>query len=374
MKFVLAPDSFKNSLRSPEVCAALAEGITMAYPDAEIVSIPLADGGEGTVRAVAMATGGKLERCQTLNPLGAPIEAEIARLPNGEAVVEMASAAGLELLDPEHLRPLEATTFGVGLLLRHLLETGCQDLVIGLGGSATTDGGAGMLQALGVVFYDEAGKRLPNGIGGGSLGRIHQVDLSGLPKELLNCRIRIASDVLNPLVGTHGAARVFSPQKGATVAEVELLDRALGSYARLWGDDGSTPGDGVAGGMGFALRKLLHASSESGAELLMDLAGFDSLVKDADFVITGEGRSDAQSADGKLCVAVARRAARLGVPTILCSGALGVGSELLEHEFIGCFSCAIGSETLPEALALTRERLIRLGRNLTYLLRGKSTL
>ena len=368
MKFVLAPDSFKNALRSPEVCAALTDGIRMAQPEAEILAIPLADGGEGTVRAAALAAEGVLEQYETSGPLGAPLTAETARLPGGGAVVEMASAAGLELLSPDGCAPLEATTFGVGLLLRQLLDSGCRDFVIGLGGSATTDGGAGMLQALGARFYDDAGRLLPEGIGGGGLSAIRRADLSGLLPELAASRIRIASDVTNPLTGPQGAAAVFAPQKGASAAEAELLDAGLRHYAALFGDDGSRPGDGAAGGMGFALRKLLHGRPESGAELLLELAGFDRRVVGADFVITGEGRSDSQSAAGKLCVTVARRAARAGVPTILCSGSLGPGSELLETEFAACFSCSIGPEPLEEALAATRERLTRFSRNLTRLL------
>ena len=225
-----------------------------------------------------------------------------------------------------------------------------------------------MLQALGARFYDGAGRRLPAGIGGGALPAIRRADLSGLLPELAASRIRIASDVTNPLTGPQGAAAVFAPQKGASAAEVELLDAGLRHYAALFGDDGSRPGDGAAGGMGFALRKLLHGRPESGAELLLELAGFDRRVAGADFVITGEGRSDSQSAAGKLCVTVARRAARAGVPTILCSGSLGPGSELLETEFAACFSCSIGPEPLEEALAATRERLTRFSRNLTRLL------
>ncbi len=373
MKFVLAPDSFKNALRSSEVCEALASGIRAVLPGAEIISLPMADGGEGTVRAAALAAGGAVEQYEVSGPLGTPVAAEIARLPGGTAVLETASAAGIELLSPDSRAPLAATTYGVGQLLRKLLEKGCRDFVIGLGGSATTDGGAGMLQALGVCFFDAAGKLLPPGIGGGLLPQIRRADLSGLLPELAASRIRIAADVTNPLTGPRGAAMVFAPQKGACAAETELLDAGLRNYAALFGDDGSHPGDGAAGGTGFALRRLLHGQPESGAELLLDLADFDSKVSSADFVITGEGRSDFQSASGKLCAVVARRAARAGVPTILCSGSLGPGSELLEAEFAGCFSCSVGPEPPAEALAATRERLTRFSRNLARLLTSNSS-
>ena len=284
----------------------------------------------------------------------------------------MASASGLELTGGR-LDPMRATTRGTGELFRHLLDLGVRDFVIGIGGSATVDGGAGMLQALGVKLFDRTGTLLPPGAGGGTLPEVAQVDGSGLDPRLAKSRIRIASDVNNPLCGARGAAPVFGPQKGASPEEVKQLDAALAHWAALWHDDGTAPGDGAAGGLGFALRKVLGGKMESGAELMLELVEFDRKAAGADFILTGEGRSDDQSLAGKLPGAVARHARKLGIPAILVSGALGPGSEELEKEFAACFSIAAGPGPLPEALGAAPRNLTRIGRAIGALTMNRTT-
>lgn len=372
MKFVIAPDSFKNCLRSPEVCFRLAAGIRSSAPAAELVLLPLADGGEGTTEAAAEAASGELHTAAVTGPFGEPIKAPFALLPDGSAVFEMASASGLELTGGR-LDPMRATTRGTGELFRHLLDLGVRDFVIGIGGSATVDGGAGMLQALGVKLFDRTGTLLPPGAGGGTLPEVAQVDGSRLDPRLAKSRIRIASDVNNPLCGARGAAPVFGPQKGASPEEVKQLDAALAHWAALWHDDGTAPGDGAAGGLGFALRKVLGGKMESGAELMLELVEFDRKAAGADFILTGEGRSDDQSLAGKLPGAVARHARKLGIPAILVSGALGPGSEELEKEFAACFSIAAGPGPLPEALGAAPRNLTRIGRAIGALTMNRTT-
>ena len=372
MKFVIAPDSFKNCLRASAVCFHLAAGIRSSAPAAELLPLPLADGGEGTTEAVAEAAAGELHTAAVTGPFGEPVKAPFAVLPDGAAVFEMAAASGLEVADGR-LDPLRATTFGTGELFRYLLDLGVRDFVIGIGGSATVDGGAGMLQALGGKLLDRSGRRIPSGAGGGRLPEVARLDLSGLDPRLAKSRIRIASDVTNPLCGAQGAAPVFGPQKGASPEQVKLLDAALAHWAELCGDDGATPGDGAAGGLGFALRKVLGGKMESGAELMLELVEFDRKAAGADFILTGEGRSDDQSLAGKLPGTVARHARKLGIPAILVSGALGPGSEELEKEFAACFSIAAGPGPLPEALGAAPRNLTRIGRAIGALTSIKNT-
>ena len=271
MKWILAPDSFKNCLRSPQVAAYLAEGIREISPGDTIIELPLADGGEGTVEAAARATGGRLEECRVSGPLGEPVMAHHALLSSGCALLELAEAAGLERIPESGRDPLRTTTFGVGEQLRNLLDAGIRNFVIGIGGSATVDGGIGLFQALGGLCRDAAGREIPAGAGGGVLERIAFLDVAGLHPGVAKSVIRIASDVTNPLTGPRGAARIFAPQKGASPAEVERLEHGLIRWAELWNDPGDSPGDGAAGGIGFLLRKL-GGRMESGAALLLDLA------------------------------------------------------------------------------------------------------
>ena len=356
MKIIVAPDSFKNALRAPEVAAAIIRGWNLSRPQDRLIAMPMSDGGEGLCDALTLAAGGRYLEIAAFDPLMRP-RCGRAGISGELAVLESAEANGIELLRREELDPLKTTTFGVGVMLKELLLFhGCRKFIIGIGGSATVDGGAGMLQALGCRFYDSAGAELPQGIGGGDLGKITRIDHSGLPAELDETEITVACDVNNILCGETGSAAVFGPQKGATPAMVKILDANLKHFAALWNDPGISPGDGAAGGLGFALRKL-GGKMESGAKLVMKESGFYEQLSGADLVITGEGCSDNQTACGKLCSEIAIAAKSRGVPTVLFSGALKGDCAELEKLFAGCFSISRGVCTLDEALASTRENL-----------------
>ena len=373
MKIVIAPDSFKGSLRSPEVCTAIEEGIRSVMPDAEIIPVPMADGGEGTVEAAVISTGGHFEEVIAAGPLGTPVNACYG-LPGGRpcAIMEMASAGGIELLTAEQLNPLKTSTYGAGEIIRAILRKGIQEIIIGIGGSATVDGGAGMAQALGFRFFDADGGELPQGIGGGELCRISRIDCSTVEPLLKTCRIKVACDVTNPLLGANGAARVFGPQKGANPEMVELLERNLASYAEVLKQAGlcsgcDNPGDGAAGGLGFALRVLTKAQMVSGAGLMIKITGLESHLQGADLLITGEGCSDSQTVNGKLCAVVAEAAKKAGVPAVLLSGAVLGGAETFGGLFAGAFSIAPGPCTLREAISATRRNLFSASANIAGL-------
>ena len=372
MKIVVAPDSFKGALRSPEVAAALADGWRKVRSGDEVIEIPLADGGEGTAEALRLGTGGVKVTVSAHDALMRPINAEYSILGDGGTFVfEMATASGIELLSREELAPLRATTFGAGEVLLAALRAGAKKIVIGIGGSATVDGGAGFLQALGVKYYDADGKLLPDGIGGGDLIRIKRIDASAL-EQVIACGITVACDVTNPLLGEHGTVAVFGPQKGVTPELAPLMEQNMRHWAEVFKTSGladicDAPGDGAAGGLGFALRAALNANIRSGADLVIGLSGFDEAVRGAALVITGEGRSDVQTVYGKLCAVVAKRAAMQKVPTVLCAGALRGDTTELEKRFSGVFSIASGPGTLESAIAATSENLRRAGANLAAL-------
>ena len=369
MKIILAFDSYKNCMRSAEICRHVAAGIHTVFPAAEVVSIPLSDGGEGFVEAAAAAspTAG-VRSFPATDALGRPVTAR-AVFDQGTAIVECASCCGIEQLTAAELDPRLTGTAGLGMLLRAVAETAPQRLVVGLGGSATVDGGIGMLQALGVRFYDAAGNRISTGDGNALIRacRCDRSDLVALPPLIA------ASDVTNPLCGSNGAAPVFGPQKGASQELVRELDAALERYAVMlsaaFDRPLSVPGDGAAGGLGFALR-MLGAEMVSGAEMLFDWSGFDRRVPGAALLITGEGRSDFQTAAGKLPAAAAQRAARFGVPSVLVSGALGDGVDRLYDDFLAVMSIAAGPGSLAEALAQTAGNLHRAGANIAGLLKA----
>ena len=327
MKIVVAPDSFKGNMSAPIVCSAIEEGILRADKKAKVFKIPLADGGEGTARAVTEAARGEFVKITVQGPLGKKIKTEFGLIEKGRvAVLDMASASGLELLKREELNPMKATTYGTGELIRAALDSGAKELIIGIGGSATNDGGIGMISALGFKVLDENGK--PVGQGGEALAKIASVDCSGADKRLKNVSIKVACDVTNPLLGPRGAAAIFGPQKGATPEMVKILDAGLAKLGKAWiraglAKDVEQPGDGAAGGVGAALRICMGAKMESGAMLVMRYAGFFGRIKGADLVITGEGMTDGQTSGGKLCSVVAREARRAKVPVALLSGGLG---------------------------------------------------
>ena len=365
MKVIIAPDSYKGALRAGNVAAALADGWKQVRPDDEIITIGLSDGGEGMAESLALARNGRFISIQTTDALMRPITAK-AVLMGRTAVLETAEANGIERLTKPELDPLKATTYGVGTMMKHLLDAGCREFITGIGGSATVDGGAGMMQALGAEFFDASGKLLPSGIGGGSLDKISRAELSGIDPRLAECRIVTACDVTNPLCGKTGSAAVFGPQKGASEEMVVTLDKNLAHFAALFQDSGDHPGDGAAGGLGFALRKLLNAELVSGAELILKESGFDEAVKDASLIITGEGCSDEQTAYGKLCSVVAAHGKTYGVPTILVSGALKGDTAALEACFAGCYSIGKGPSSLEDAIRQTAENLRRMGSNLAW--------
>ena len=333
MKIVICPDSFKESLPADAAAQAIAEGVRELWPDAECVCLPLADGGEGTLDALVSATGGQLLRHTVRGPLGAPVDARFAVLGDGEtALIEMAEAAGLMRIPRSERDPLRASTYGVGELIAAALAQGARRILLGLGGSATQDGGAGMLQALGARLLDADGQPLPPG--GAALRQLAQLHLDGLDPRLARVTVEVACDVDNPLCGPRGSSAVFAPQKGADAEGVALLDAALAHWgAHLAQATGrpvaELPGAGAAGGMGAAALAVFAARLRPGIDWVMDALDFNAALHGADWVISGEGRADGQSAGGKVVSGVARRAQAAGVPLLVLAGSLGDGYQAL---------------------------------------------
>ena len=341
LRFALAPDSFKGTLSAPEAAAAMAEGVRRAMPEAICRELPMADGGEGTAALLAHATGGERLRLRTEDPRGRPLEAELARLGDGHTfALDTAAASGLTLLSPAERDPLTACSAGTGRLLHQALQLGARTVVLGLGGSATVDGGKGLCEALGFRFLDHHGR--PLAPGGGALSDLQRIDDQHVPPLVwaIRGRIRIACDVWNPLLGPEGAAPVFAPQKGADAAAVQRLAQGLARLAEvlraLPGPCGGTPeiatlpGTGAAGGIGATLSVLLGATLESGGELVFETAGYAEVLADCDLVIVGEGRMDAQTAHGKAPAVVARHARARGRPVLGVTGQPGPGLEALD--------------------------------------------
>lgn len=331
MKVVIAPDSYKGCLSALEVAKAMERGVLSVFPTAEVRKIPIADGGEGTVAALVTATDGQLRQAEVTDPLGNKISAHWGVLGDGRtAVIEMAAASGLPLVPKEKRDPRVTTTYGTGELIKAALADGLAKIIIGIGGSATNDGGTGMARALGVRFLDAAGREVA--AGGGSLAEICQIDTTGLDPRLKNTEIVVACDVDNPLCGTRGASAVFGPQKGATPEMVQQLDAGLAKFAscarQATGRDvAEKAGAGAAGGLGAGLMFFTPAQLKPGVEIVLDAVGFSDVVRDADFVITGEGRTDFQTAFGKAPVGVAKVAKAHGAPVFCISGGLGDGAD-----------------------------------------------
>ncbi len=332
-KILVAPQGFKGSLSPLEAARAIAEGVRAAWPEAQVDLAPVADGGDGTVDALVLATSGRKLRVKTVDPLGRPIEAEIGVLGDGRtAVVEMAQASGLARLRPEERNPLVTTTYGTGLLIRAALDAGFRRIIVGIGGSATNDGGAGMLQALGMGLFDREGRPIPPG--GQGLLALDRIDPSGLDPRLAEAEIIVASDVTNPLCGPEGAAAVYGPQKGATPEMVRLLDEALAHFAAvvrrdLGRDVARVPGAGAAGGLGAGLLLLPNVRIRPGAEVVFEAVGIDARLAAADLVFTGEGAVDRSTAFGKTPARLAERARAHGRPLVILTGRLGPGYEKL---------------------------------------------
>jgi glycerate kinase len=336
MKIVLAPDSFKESMTASQAVAAMRAGVREVLPAAEIVGVPMADGGEGTVDAVVDALHGQLIEAPATDALGRNVTATFGYVPlRALAVIEMAAAAGLELIAPDERDILRASTFGVGQLIAAALDRGAEEILIGLGGSATNDGGTGMLTALGARFVDADGEVLPPG--GAALARLDSIDLRGLDPRVRDVRIRVASDVTAPLLGPTGASAVFGPQKGAGPADVETLEAALARFASvtaatLGRATPQRPGAGAAGGVGFALVEFLGATIQSGVTEVAETVGLERAVQGADWVFTGEGGVDAQTVMGKTPFGVAQAAIRAGAKVIIFAGRVGQDAAvLLDH-------------------------------------------
>ena len=361
MKIVFAPDKFKMCMKSATVCRVMQKAFRTVFPDAELVSVPVSDGGEGMTRALAAALHGEIHTVRVTGPDGNPVEAEFALINNGlTAVFEMASASGLYLVNPIKRNPMTATTYGTGEVIRAILDLGVRDILIGLGGSATVDGGAGMAQALGYNLLDPRGRELP--LGGGALHMLSRIAIAGADPRLSETRITTACDVRNPLSGPFGAAQVYGPQKGATPDMVAQLDHNLRHLFTVWERHSmllpkEMPGDGAAGGLGAGLRAFCGAQPKSGAELILDAISFRNQIADADLVVTGEGRTDAQTAEGKLCCAVAQAAHRNGIPVLLLSGAVEGTPEELGKTYDFVFSTSTGRRTLDEAMAAAADDL-----------------
>ena len=376
MRILLAPDSFKGSLSAPDVCDALAEGLRRVLPHASLRALPLADGGEGFSDALMAARGGRWQEVLVVGPLAAEqprVQARLGWLDGNTAVLEMASASGLPLVSPERPDPLRTTSYGTGELIAAALAAGARHLIVGLGGSATNDLGAGMAQALGVRFLRADGTEVGAPLIGADLASVEAIDLAGLHPAVAGCRLQLACDVDNPLLGPRGATAVFGPQKGGTAESLARLERDLARLAALLEAAvgrpvASVPGAGAAGGMAAMLLALGQADLRPGIALVLEASGFNAALADADLVITGEGRLDGQSADGKTVSGVARAAAAAGVPVVAIGGAIGPGVEALYPLGVaGLLSLVPGPMSLeeamdrtPELLADAAERLLRL--------------
>ena len=335
MKVIVAPNEFKGSLTAAQAAAAIARGVREVFPDAEIVEIPVADGGEGTVEALVTAHQGDYRSVQVEGPLGDRVHATYGLIDGGRvAVVELAAASGLRLIPIHQRNPEKTSTYGFGQLLEAVRQTGVAEVIAGIGGSATNDGGAGMAQALGYRLLDEAGHDLPRGAG--ALATLERIEPAGVDPRWSLMKVRVACDVTNPLTGPLGASAVYGPQKGADQAMVRRLDATLTRLAAVIERDlgkrvGDAPGAGAAGGTGAGLLAFLGAELVPGAPLIVDASGFDEKLKGAGLVITGEGRVDSQTAYGKAPIEVAKRAQRAKIPVLLLAGSKGPGWEALRQ-------------------------------------------
>ena len=373
MKIVIAMDSFKGSLSSIAAGNAAAAGILRALPDANITVYPAADGGEGTVEALVTGLHGTYQTVTASDPLGRPIPAQYGILPDRTAVIEMAAASGLTLLTESERNPMITTTFGFGEMIADAITKGCRDFILGIGGSTTNDCGIGCLQALGFGIYDKDGKQVPHGANG--LAQAHHISTEHVLPEIRECRFHVACDVTNPLCEENGCSKIFAPQKGASAAMVNEMERSMQRYAEIVAKaipnaDADFPGAGAAGGLGFALRTFLHADLKPGIEIVMQHTGLAEAICDADVVITGEGRLDAQTVMGKVPVGIAKEARKYGIPVIAFCGCVGDGARECNRYGIDAFfpilrgitstDVAMYPETAARNLADTAEQVFRL--------------
>lgn len=355
MNITIAIDSFKGSLTTVQAAEAIKRGIKFAMADANVSICPMADGGEGTVDAIVSAAGGTIVTCKVCGPLGKRVEASYGIIESRRtAIIEMAAASGITLIGESERNPMHTTTYGVGELIRDAISKGCRKFVVGIGGSATNDGGVGMLQALGFSFTDVSGDEVPYGAQG--VGMIASVSAEGAMPELSECEFCIACDVKNPLCGPDGCSAIYGPQKGADADMIKLMDSYLGSYASVTKSfnpnaDSSYPGAGAAGGLGFAFMAYLGARLSSGIELVMSETGLEEYIKNSDVVITGEGRLDGQSCMGKTPVGVASLAKKYNKPVIAFSGSVtDDATECNNHGIDAFFPILRKICTLDEAM------------------------
>ncbi|SDT23958.1 glycerate kinase [Paenibacillaceae bacterium GAS479] len=372
--FLLAPDSFKESMTAKEVCVAMEAGLRKAFPEASYIHVPMADGGEGTVQSLVDATGGKLVEKEVTGPLGQSVIAKYGIMGDGKtAAIEMASASGIQLVTKETRNPLITTTFGTGELIKECLNQGIKKIIIGIGGSATNDGGTGMAEALGAKFLDAGGNTIPRG--GGSLGELATVDISALDARLAEVEIIVACDVTNPLCGPTGASHIFGPQKGASPEMVLKLDASLAHYAavvneKLNKDVRDVPGAGAAGGLGAGLLIFTQAKLQRGIDIIINYTGFREKLASADYVLTGEGGMDAQTKFGKTPHGVAKAAKGEGKKVIALAGYIGEGVEVLYGEGIDAiFGIVPGASELEKLLTEGPKNVERAAENIGRLIK-----
>lgn len=375
-KFLLAPDSFKESMTAKEVCEAMEIGIKRAIPDAECIHVPMADGGEGTVQSLVDATGGTLIKKEVTGPLGTPVMAQYGILGDGKTgVIEMASASGIHYVTKETKNPLITTTFGTGELIRECLEQGITDIILGIGGSATNDGGTGMAAALGYKFLDKEGNELP--LGGGYLGELDTIDTSDVNPHLKNINILVASDVTNPLCGERGASAVFGPQKGATPEMVQILDGNLRHYStvvkeQIGIDMIDVPGAGGAGGLGGGLLAFTNSTMKKGIEIVIEYTNLKEKLQNVDYCFTGEGGIDFQTKFGKapFGVAQAAKSVNSSIKVIALAGYIGQDVETLYNEgFDAIFGIVPGAADIDTLLVKGMENVSRTSESIARLLK-----
>lgn len=371
MKILIAPDKFKGSLSAFEVADNIEKGILKVFPKAIVVKVPMADGGEGTVESLVDATGGKIIKTNVKDPLFRDIESFYGILGDGKtAVIEMAAASGLYLLKDYERNPMITTTYGTGQLIKDALDRGCRRFIIAIGGSATNDGGAGMATVLGVKFYDKDGREI--GLGGGELSKIYSIDTSNIDDRLKECEFIVACDVANPLIGENGASRVYGPQKGATKEMVEVLDKNLEHYGKLLEKYFNkkiidVPGSGAAGGLGAGLMAFLNAQLKNGIEIIIETLKLEEKIKEADIVISGEGKIDFQTAFGKTISGIAKLCKKHNKPLIVIAGTVEDIENLYEIGVSSIFSIVEKPMSLEDAiknaptlLEKSAERIFRL--------------
>ncbi|MCH4007493.1 MAG: glycerate kinase [Eubacterium sp.] len=372
MKIVIAIDSFKGCMTSSQAGEAAKTGILRVLPDADVIVRPMADGGEGTVDALAAGRVKEDAAAEVQGPLGDPVSVKYAVLDGSTAVMEMSAASGITLVRKDQLNPYKTSTYGVGQMIKDALDRGCREIILGIGGSATNDGGAGMLQALGFDLLDEEGSPIPLGAEG--LGKLSEIRTENADSRLSECRIRVVSDVGNPLTGEQGSSAVFGPQKGATPEMVKQLDQWLSHYAEVSSAcvkdaDPDYPGSGAAGGLGFALRTFLNVELVPGVDLVLDFTGMEEVVKDADYLITGEGQLDRQTVMGKAPSGIAGLGEKYDIPVLAFSGSVTDDARYCNEHGITAFFpilrriCsleeAMDTETAQKNMADTAEQVFR---------------